>query len=374
MSMFFVGRHTRGEEQSGRTRADRRSAGRRARAPDRGADRRDGRAGPAGRPRRVRHDRPRPAERRLARARRLADRRRPRVRRRRGGRGPDQPDHVGRLRDDRRGDRRRATCCAPRGMSATGRCRGCRRSAGAGHAPVRGRALVAAGAVARRGVRARRRGVRAARQARRGRRAYRAAARAGDRVAAPDEPPLGLALRLQRGALLGWSAGLFFSGLSIGLTGRDAEGPDRRQRPARHDPRLLPGRHRRPVLRGVDAGDGARRRGLRDPVGAADARRGDCGPPGVAARHRALARPLDGRLRRRRDGRHGDRARGERARAGLADAINSDDAGQLPRLLAAGLAPVPAVWVVVAVAVALFGLVPRAVGAAWGVLGACPST
>ena len=57
--------------------------------------------------------------------------------------------------------------------------------------------------------------------------------------------------------------------------------------------------------------------------------------------------------------------------AGLADAINSDDAGQLPRLLAAGLAPVPAVWVVVATAVALFGLAPRAVVAAWGVLGAC---
>ena len=35
--------------------------------------------------------------------------------------------------------------------------------------------------------------------------------------------PLGLALRLQRGVLLGWSAGLFVSGLSIGLTGRDAE-------------------------------------------------------------------------------------------------------------------------------------------------------
>ena len=57
--------------------------------------------------------------------------------------------------------------------------------------------------------------------------------------------------------------------------------------------------------------------------------------------------------------------------AGLADAIDSDDAGQLPRLLAAGLAPVPAVWVVVAAAVALFGLAPRAVMAAWGVLGAC---
>ncbi len=57
--------------------------------------------------------------------------------------------------------------------------------------------------------------------------------------------------------------------------------------------------------------------------------------------------------------------------AGLADAINSDDAGQLPRLLAAGLAPVPAVWVIVGAAVALFGLAPRAVVAAWGVLGAC---
>ena len=57
--------------------------------------------------------------------------------------------------------------------------------------------------------------------------------------------------------------------------------------------------------------------------------------------------------------------------AGLADAINSDDAGQVPRLLAAGLAPAPAVWVVIAAAVALFGLVPRGVVAAWGVLGAC---
>jgi len=57
--------------------------------------------------------------------------------------------------------------------------------------------------------------------------------------------------------------------------------------------------------------------------------------------------------------------------AGLADALNSGDAGQLPRLLLAALAPVPAVWVLVGVAVALFGLVPRAVGAAWGALGAC---
>ena len=57
--------------------------------------------------------------------------------------------------------------------------------------------------------------------------------------------------------------------------------------------------------------------------------------------------------------------------AGLADAINSDDAGQLPRLLAAGARARPAVWVIVGAAVALFGLAPRAVVAAWGVLGAC---
>ena len=57
--------------------------------------------------------------------------------------------------------------------------------------------------------------------------------------------------------------------------------------------------------------------------------------------------------------------------AGIADAINGDDAGQLPRLLLAGVVPAPAVWVVVGAAVALFGLVPRAAVAAWGVLGAC---
>ena len=46
--------------------------------------------------------------------------------------------------------------------------------------------------------------------------------------------------------------------------------------------------------------------------------------------------------------------------AGLADAINSHDASQLPRLLLAGVVPAPAVWVVVGATVALFGLVPRA--------------
>jgi ABC-2 type transport system permease protein len=57
--------------------------------------------------------------------------------------------------------------------------------------------------------------------------------------------------------------------------------------------------------------------------------------------------------------------------AGLADAINSHDASALPRLLLAAVVPAPAVWVVVGATVALFGFVPRAVAAGWGVLGAC---
>ena len=83
---------------------------------------------------------------------------------------------------------------------------------------------------------------------------------------------LGLAFRLQRGAVLGWSTGLFFSGVSIGLTGRDAEsligdgdafseilGAGER-------------RSRRPVLRDLDAHDGADRHRLRRAGRAAHAR------------------------------------------------------------------------------------------------------
>lgn len=53
---------------------------------------------------------------------------------------------------------------------------------------------------------------------------------------------------------------------------------------------------------------------------------------------------------------------------GLADAIVAGDAGQVPRLTVASMAQVPAVWVLVGVAVALFGWLPRAVALAWVVL------
>ena len=55
---------------------------------------------------------------------------------------------------------------------------------------------------------------------------------------------------------------------------------------------------------------------------------------------------------------------------GAAHALQTGDAGQLPRVLAAALAQVPAAWVLAGLALALFGLAPRAVTAAWAALAA----
>jgi ABC-2 type transport system permease protein len=57
--------------------------------------------------------------------------------------------------------------------------------------------------------------------------------------------------------------------------------------------------------------------------------------------------------------------------AGVAYAIASGDAVQIARLTGASLAQLPAVWVLGALAVALFGLAPAAIGLAWGALAAC---
>lgn len=57
--------------------------------------------------------------------------------------------------------------------------------------------------------------------------------------------------------------------------------------------------------------------------------------------------------------------------AGTAHALQTGDAAELPRVLAAALAQVPAAWVLAGIALALFGLAPRAAAAGWGVLAAC---
>jgi ABC-2 type transport system permease protein len=53
---------------------------------------------------------------------------------------------------------------------------------------------------------------------------------------------------------------------------------------------------------------------------------------------------------------------------GFAYGIAIDDLGQVPRLTAAALAYLPALWVVAAIAFALFGFAPRAAPVAWGAL------
>jgi ABC-2 type transport system permease protein len=59
------------------------------------------------------------------------------------------------------------------------------------------------------------------------------------------------------------------------------------------------------------------------------------------------------------------------AYAGLAHAAQTGDAGQLPRLLAAAVAQVPAAWVLAGFALAVLGLLPRATLAAWAALALC---
>ena len=56
---------------------------------------------------------------------------------------------------------------------------------------------------------------------------------------------------------------------------------------------------------------------------------------------------------------------------GLMVALVTDDIGQVPRLLAASLAYAPAVWVLVGIAVTLYGLAPRIALAAWATLAFC---
>jgi ABC-2 type transport system permease protein len=183
--------------------------------------------------------------------------------------------------------------------------------------------------------------------------------------------PFGLALRLQRGALLGWSAGLFFSGLSIGLTGRDAKS-------------LIGDSDQLGTILGSTQADIVDQYFAVSMLGMALIGAGFGIQSALKMRGEETAGHLESMLATALS-RHRWAAASVAVAmggtvvvlganglgAGLADAVNSDDAGQLPRLLAAGLAPVPAVWVLVGAAVALFGLVPRAVTAAWGLLGAC---
>jgi ABC-2 type transport system permease protein len=183
--------------------------------------------------------------------------------------------------------------------------------------------------------------------------------------------PLGFALRLQRGAVVGWALGLFLAGVSVGLTAEDADSilGDSKEVDElinRAGGSLVDNYIAVSLLSMVLIATGfaiqavGRMRseetaGRLEPLLATALAR-----PRWAAGHIAVA--VGGTVLV-----VGATGLG----AGIADAIASNDAGRLPELVGASLAMVPAVWVLIGVAVAIFGLLPRAMGVAWGALGAC---
>jgi ABC-2 type transport system permease protein len=183
--------------------------------------------------------------------------------------------------------------------------------------------------------------------------------------------PVGLALRLSRAGLIGWALGLFLGGVSIGLTGQDVEGilgdseeVDKlftRAGGSLVDNYLAVSLSSMALIGTAFAIQAVLRMRSEETAGRLE--------PLLAT---ALARPRW--------------AAGHLALAaggtvlilaalglgtGIADAISSDDAGRVAVLLGSSVALAPAVWVVIGLAVALFGLVPRAAAAVWGFLGAC---
>ena len=183
--------------------------------------------------------------------------------------------------------------------------------------------------------------------------------------------PTGLALRLQRGALGGWALGLFLGGVSIGLTAQDAEAilgdsEEVDKLFAQAAGSLVDNYLAVSLLSMALIGTGfaiqaVLRMRTEESAGRLE--------PLLAT---ALARP------RWAAGYVAVAAGGAAAilaasglGAGIVDAAESGDLGRVPVLVGSSLALAPAMWVMIGVAVALFGLLPRAAAAAWAFLAAC---
>jgi ABC-2 type transport system permease protein len=190
---------------------------------------------------------------------------------------------------------------------------------------------------------------------------------AGPRLATP----LGFALRLQRGALTGWAIGLFCLGVTYGAVGADAgdlleTSSQLEDFFARNGQGVVDAFLATTLLLGalVAAGfaissvlrlSGEESSGRAEPVlaTAIGRRRWAGGHLTVALAGAALVQLATG------------------LGAGLAYAGRSGDAAQVPRLVAAALGQLPAVWVLAGIAVAGYGLAPRLGAVAWGALAAC---
>jgi ABC-2 type transport system permease protein len=183
--------------------------------------------------------------------------------------------------------------------------------------------------------------------------------------------PFGLAWRLQRTALLGWAVGLFFGGLSIGLTAQDADSilgdsQEVDELFAQAAGSLVDNYLAVSLLSMALIGTGFALAAVLKMRAEETAGRLE---PLLAT---ALARP------RWAAGYVGVAALGTVAilaasglGAGVADAAAGDDLARLPLLVGSSIALAPAVWVLIGLGVALFGVVPRASAAVWGALAAC---
>jgi ABC-2 type transport system permease protein len=190
---------------------------------------------------------------------------------------------------------------------------------------------------------------------------------AGPRLATP----VGFALRLQRGALVGWTVGLFCLGLTYGAVGADAR--DLLDTSSQLEDffdrggagvvdaflatTLLIGAL---VVAGFAIQSVLRLRGEESSGRAEPVLATAIGRRRWAAGHLAVA--LGGAATVQLSTGLG---------AGLAYAVRGGGADQIPRLAAAALGQVPAVWVLAGLAIAGFGLGPRLGAVAWVALTGC---
>jgi ABC-2 type transport system permease protein len=197
--------------------------------------------------------------------------------------------------------------------------------------------------------------------------------RPGSRAATPGlGRPLGLALRLQRGSLIGWSVGLFLMGAAFGWVADDVDAlvgdnENLREMIAQLGGVTLTDAYLTSelMLTALAAAGFAIQAALRLRVEETALRAEPLLATPTSRRtwmtsHLVIA--LAGSVIVLASGGLG---------SGLLYGIASGDLGQIPRTLGAALAYAPALWLFVGLAALLFGLLPRAVAIAWAALTAC---
>ena len=181
--------------------------------------------------------------------------------------------------------------------------------------------------------------------------------------------PLGLALRLQRGALMGWTAALFLSGLAYGSVGKDvedliADSPEMADMLAQAGGNIVDSFFATTILMLALLGSGfSIQAALRLRSEESSGRAEPLLVTGISRARWALSHltvSFVGAAIVVGAGGLG---------TGISYGLSVGDLGQIPRLLGASLVHLPAVWVLSGLAMALFGFSTRAAMFAWAALG-----